>query len=138
MRIPPHHVPPLLYPSPPSTPRPDCGCSGRSGCSTAEAALLCRTRRQRGGSVGVGAPSRKRAGHAGAAADKCMMSFKVSVAGSGCQCRGGRQTSGGGTGTQRPAEPPRGARRVGWTPPGCPLGTGGWLLWFVVWLYALC
>ncbi|XP_053768439.1 ankyrin repeat domain-containing protein 29 isoform X1 [Desmodus rotundus] len=73
---PPHHVPPLLYPSPPSTPRPDCGCSGRSGYSTAEAALLCRTRRQRGGSVGVGAPSRKRAGHAGAAADVCTMSFK--------------------------------------------------------------
>lgn len=92
-----------------------------------------------------GAPGRKRRGLAGVAADMCRMSFKVSAAGSGRECRAGRKTSGGGP---APGELP------GWLAPRGPqdgvsaaLDAGGgrregtglvWLLWLVVWRCGLC
>lgn len=92
------------------------------------------------GRAAAGAPGRKRAGRAGAAADMCKMSFKVSAANSGRECRAGRQTCGG--------EPAPGVllgrcRRLrgpqGGVSAAQAAGEGleeatwlGWLLWFVV------
>lgn len=75
-----------------------------------------------GGRAGAGSRSRKRADPPGAAADMCRMSFKVSSAGSGRQCRAGPQTRGGRACAQGRG---RGARWWAGRRPGCRRRTGG-------------
>lgn len=113
-------------PAPPRWPRPRSSLRRRRRERAAREAAPLRDAAGKGGRAGAGAPGRKRAGCAGAAADMCKMSFKVSVASSGRECRAGRQSCGGEPapgdlpGSPSPRLTGRSERR-----PGCWRGTGG-------------
>ncbi|XP_046942839.1 ankyrin repeat domain-containing protein 29 [Lynx rufus] len=111
-----------LYPQPsvapprPRWPRPRSSLRRRRRERAAREAAPLRNAAGKAERAGAGAPGRKRAGRAGAAADMCKMSFKVSVASSGRECRAGRQTCGGepapGDLPGSPSPPPR---PTGWS-----------------------
>lgn len=141
----PPRPPPSIPPTPPcpALPSPSAAATAGQGGGGSARRPGGRSSAEHGLGRAVGLGLAPRAGSAGAAAGMCRMSFKVSTAGCGRECRAERETCGGGPAPRdRQAAAAEPAGRVGRRP-----GAGGgqeeaaglgWLLWFVVWMCGVC